>query len=113
QLEPVTVEAAEQAAITWARASGMSLADRLCLAVGHHFDAIVWTADNSWGYESIIGRTLTAANKNRILRRKSSEWTTGFEPGDPHLGTDKAPPIAFSLARGSLGGGKPTLFGNI
>ena len=49
QLEPVTVEDAEQAAITWTRGSGMSLADRLCLALGHRFDAIVWTADNSWG----------------------------------------------------------------
>ena len=49
QLEPVTVEDAEQAAVTWTRGSGMSLADRLCLALGHRFAAIVWTADNSWG----------------------------------------------------------------
>ena len=49
QLEPVTVEDAEQAAITWTRGAGMSLADRLCLALGHRYDAIVWTADNSWG----------------------------------------------------------------
>ena len=49
QLEPVTVEDAEEAASTWTSGSGMSLADRLCLALGHRFDAIVWTADNSWG----------------------------------------------------------------
>jgi PIN domain nuclease of toxin-antitoxin system len=54
QLEPVTVEDAEWAAITWTRGSGMSLADRICLALGHRFDAIVWTADNSWGTSEFI-----------------------------------------------------------
>ena len=54
QLEPVTVEDAEQAAITWARGSGMSLADRLCLALGLRFGATVWTADNSWGTSKTI-----------------------------------------------------------
>ena len=54
QLEPVTVEDAEQAAVTWTQGSGMSLADRLCLALGHRFDAIVWTADNSWGTSKSI-----------------------------------------------------------
>jgi len=48
QLEPVTVEDAEQAAITWTQGSGMSLADRLCLALGRRLDAIVWTADSGW-----------------------------------------------------------------
>ena len=48
QLEPVTIEDAEQAALTWTRGGGMSLADRLCLALGHRLDAIVWTADDSW-----------------------------------------------------------------
>jgi len=54
QLEPVTVEDAEQAAIMWTRGSGVSLADRLCRALGHRFDAIVWTADNSWGTSESI-----------------------------------------------------------
>ncbi len=54
QLEPVTVEDAEQAALTWTRGSGMSLADRLCLALGDRSDAIVWTADNSWGASESI-----------------------------------------------------------
>ena len=54
RLEPVTVEDAEQAAIMWTRGSGTSLADRLCLALGHRFDATVWTADNGWGTSESI-----------------------------------------------------------
>jgi PIN domain nuclease of toxin-antitoxin system len=54
RLEPVTVEDAEQAALTWTRGSGMSLADRLCLALGERSDAIVWTADASWGTSESI-----------------------------------------------------------
>lgn len=47
-LEPVTVADAEQAAVTWTQGSGLSLADRLCLALGKRLDATVWTADTSW-----------------------------------------------------------------
>ena len=47
-LEPVSVADAEQAAVTWAPGSGLSLADRLCLALGRRLDAIVCTADTSW-----------------------------------------------------------------
>jgi PIN domain nuclease of toxin-antitoxin system len=54
KLEPVTVEDAEQAAITWTPGSGLSLADRLCLALGHRCEASVWTADSSWGTSESI-----------------------------------------------------------
>jgi PIN domain nuclease of toxin-antitoxin system len=47
-LEPVTVDDAEQAAVTWKAGSGLSLADRLCLALGRRLDATVWTADRAW-----------------------------------------------------------------
>lgn len=53
-LEPVSVEDAEQAAVTWASGSGLSLADRLCLALGRRLDAVVWTADGSWGSSQTI-----------------------------------------------------------
>lgn len=48
-LEPVTVEDAEQAAATWSQSSGLSLGDRLCLALARRLDATAWTADNTWG----------------------------------------------------------------
>jgi PIN domain nuclease of toxin-antitoxin system len=54
QLEPVTVDDAEQAATAWTPGNGMSLADRLCLALGQRLDATVWTADNSWGTSKTI-----------------------------------------------------------
>ncbi len=49
RLEPVSVEDAERAAGTWAKGSGLSLADRLCLALGERLEADVWTADGTWG----------------------------------------------------------------
>ena len=52
-LEPVSIADAEQAAVSWAPGSGLSLADRLCLALGRRLDAIVWTADSSWGSSEI------------------------------------------------------------
>jgi ribonuclease VapC len=53
-LEPVSVADAEQAAVTWTPGIGLSLADRLCLALGQRLDAIVWTADTSWGSNETI-----------------------------------------------------------
>ena len=48
-IEPVTAADAEEAAGLWRRGSGLSLADRLCLALGHRLaaDRIV-TADRAW-----------------------------------------------------------------
>lgn len=45
----VTLEDAERAAASWRHGSGLSLADRLCLALGDRLDAAVWTADGAWG----------------------------------------------------------------
>ena len=48
-VEPVTADDAERAATLWSPGSGLSLADRLCLATGQRLGAHVWTADCSWG----------------------------------------------------------------
>lgn len=44
----VTVEDAERAAAIWRRGAGLSLADRLCLALGMRFRVPVATADSRW-----------------------------------------------------------------
>lgn len=49
RLEPVTVADAESAAASWTPGSGLSLADRLCLALGERLDSLVLTADSAWG----------------------------------------------------------------
>ena len=49
RVEPVTVDDAEAAAARWRPGSGLSLADRLCLALGARLGAEVWTADRAWG----------------------------------------------------------------
>ena len=48
-LEPVTSDDAEMAARRWRRGSGLSLADRLCLALGARTGDIILTADSAWG----------------------------------------------------------------
>ena len=47
-VEPVTQADAEQAALLWAARSGLSLADRLCLALTSRLAATAWTADAAW-----------------------------------------------------------------
>lgn len=47
-VEPVTASDAEAAAELWTAGSGLSLADRLCLALGERLGATVWTADSHW-----------------------------------------------------------------
>jgi PIN domain nuclease of toxin-antitoxin system len=49
RVEVVTVADAEWAARRWTRGQGLSLADRLCLALGARLDADIWTADQAWG----------------------------------------------------------------
>jgi len=49
RVEPVTSDDAEWAARRWRRGEALSLADRLCLALGERLDAKVFTADRSWG----------------------------------------------------------------
>ena len=48
-IEPVTVGDAEHAAMSRHSGQGLSLADRLCLALGDRFDVPVLTADRAWG----------------------------------------------------------------
>lgn len=49
EVEPVVADDAEWAARRWQRGEGLSLADRLCLALGERQDADVLTADTAWG----------------------------------------------------------------
>ena len=49
QVEPVTRRDAEHAATSWRRGDGLSLGDRLCLALGDRLDRAVLTADQRWG----------------------------------------------------------------
>jgi PIN domain nuclease of toxin-antitoxin system len=49
QVEAVTADDAEWAAHRWTPGEGLSLADRLCLALGERLDADVLTADQAWG----------------------------------------------------------------
>jgi ribonuclease VapC len=48
-VEPVSSDDAEWAARRWQLGEGLSLADRLCLALGDRVDEQVLTADRSWG----------------------------------------------------------------
>ena len=48
-VEPVTARDAERAAALWRIGSGLSIADRICLATGERLAATVWTADTAWG----------------------------------------------------------------
>ena len=45
---PFTADDAEQAARLWTAGSGLSLADRACLALGIQHGIPVWTADRLW-----------------------------------------------------------------
>ncbi len=49
RVEPVTSDDAEWAARRWRQGEGLSLADRLCLALGERLDAEIFTTDRSWG----------------------------------------------------------------
>lgn len=49
RVEPVALDDAEWAARRWTRGEGLSLADRLCMALGERLDARILTADVSWG----------------------------------------------------------------
>jgi ribonuclease VapC len=49
RVEPVELDDAEWAAHLWQRGEDLSLADRLCLALGERLDREVLTADAAWG----------------------------------------------------------------
>ncbi len=48
-VEPTSIDDAEAAAALWRPGQGLSLADRLCIAMAERLDATVWTADAAWG----------------------------------------------------------------
>ncbi|HEY9556285.1 MAG TPA: PIN domain-containing protein, partial [Acidimicrobiales bacterium] len=48
-IEPVVAVDAEWAARRWRAGEGMSLADRLCLALAARLGMAALTADHSWG----------------------------------------------------------------
>jgi ribonuclease VapC len=54
QVEPVTIEDAERAARRWTPGEGLSLADRLCLALAERLRSAAWTADTAWGTPSDV-----------------------------------------------------------
>ncbi|KAB1889447.1 type II toxin-antitoxin system VapC family toxin [Microbacterium oxydans] len=49
KVEPVSQRDAEAAAESWRRGSGLSLGDRLCLALARRLDLPVLTANRAWG----------------------------------------------------------------
>jgi len=53
-VEPVGTEDAERAAQRWRRGDGLSLADRLCLALADRVDQPVLTADAAWVSEGRV-----------------------------------------------------------
>lgn len=55
-IEPVTAGDAETAAGLWRRGSGLSLGDRLCVALGTRLGHPILTADAAW--EKVPGVTL-------------------------------------------------------
>ena len=53
-IEPVTSDDAESAARRWRAGEGLSLGDRLWLALGARLDREVLTADRRWGTDGRI-----------------------------------------------------------
>lgn len=56
EIEAVTESDAEWAAARWQRGEGLSLADRLCLALGYRSGQEIWTADTAWGTTDAINQ---------------------------------------------------------
>lgn len=54
ELEPVLVADAERAADQWQAGLGLSLGDRLCIALGERLQAPILTADTKWGTNDLI-----------------------------------------------------------
>lgn len=53
-VDSVLVDDAEWAARRWRHGEGLSLADRLCLALAERLDEKAWTADGTWGSEARV-----------------------------------------------------------
>ena len=58
EIEPVTETDAIQAAELWRPGSGLSLADRLCLALAHRRHVPVLTADRAWSARDTDGNDI-------------------------------------------------------
>ena len=54
EIAPVGVDDAEDAARRWRSGSGLSLADRLCLALADRLELRVLTADRTWGTDDRV-----------------------------------------------------------
>lgn len=54
EVESVTETDAEWAAHRWRRGEGLSLADRLCLALAERTGLVAWTADAAWGEGGLV-----------------------------------------------------------
>lgn len=54
EVVPVTMEDAELAARRWERGAGLSLGDRLCLALADRLETEVLAADRTWGDEGRV-----------------------------------------------------------
>ncbi|HYN32747.1 MAG TPA: PIN domain-containing protein [Ilumatobacteraceae bacterium] len=54
RVEPVGADDAEWAARRWQAGEGLSLADRLCLALAERVDVDVLTADATWGSDGRV-----------------------------------------------------------
>lgn len=48
RIEPVTEADAEKAATLWRQGAGLSLGDRLCLALASRLGGTAWSADVQW-----------------------------------------------------------------
>jgi ribonuclease VapC len=53
-VENVTESDGEWAAARWRLGEGLSLGDRLCLALAHRLQAWALTADATWGYDEPV-----------------------------------------------------------
>ncbi|HRY10058.1 MAG: PIN domain-containing protein [Actinobacteria bacterium] len=53
-LGPVDADDAEWAARRWRKGEGLSLGERLCLALAHRLDDVAITADRTWGEDARI-----------------------------------------------------------
>lgn len=53
-IEPVSVDDAERAARSWRPTTGLSLGDRLCLALADRLEAEALTADRAWGRDGRV-----------------------------------------------------------
>ena len=54
EIEEVSEQDAEWAALRWRPGQTLSLGDRLCLALAERVDENVWTADRAWGSEGRV-----------------------------------------------------------